>query len=144
MCFCYRRRMSPRAILWSYLVFAVAFPAVCAVGGNLDFAAYRLAFAVLAVLAAAGAVGWAATYTAAARRSGPAHGVAVWIATACLAVGFGSVADSSWQEYQAGMSLPIINLFLYLIPLGLLILLGSAVAQTAAARTSRARGERQR
>ena len=79
--------MSPRAILWSYLVFAVAFPAVCvagmrAVGDNLDFAAYSLSFAVLAVLAAAGAVGWAATYTAAARRSGPAHGVAVWIATA--------------------------------------------------------------
>ena len=136
--------MSPRAILWSYLAFAVAFPAVCvagmrAFGGNLDFAAYSLAFAVLAVLAAAGAVGWAATYTAAARRSGPAHGVAVWIATACLAVGFGSVADSSWQEYQAGVALPTINLFLYLLPIGLFILLGTAVAQTVAGRASASR-----
>ena len=110
-----------------------------AVGDNLDFAAYSLSFAVLAVLAAAGAVGWAATYTAAARRSGPAHGVAVWIATAFLAVGFGSVADSSWQEYQAGMALPIINLFLYLLPIGLFILLGTAVVQTAAGRASASR-----
>ena len=69
--------------------------------------------------------------------------MAVWIATACLLVGLGSTGHVYWEEYQAGMSLPIINLFLYLIPLGLLILLGSAVAQTAA-RTSRARSERQR
>ncbi|MGV0344121.1 hypothetical protein ACUY3P_07330 [Corynebacterium lehmanniae] len=53
-------------------------------------------------------------------------------------MGFGSVADSSWQEYQAGMDLPTINLFLYLLPIGLFILLGTAVAQTVAARTSRA------
>ena len=54
-------------------------------------------------------------------------------------MGLGSVADSSWQEYQAGVALPIINLFLYLLPIGLFILLGTAVAQTVAGRASASR-----
>lgn len=130
-------------MLWSSLAFALALPSaflagVQLAGDRLDFAATRLVAAGVAVLTAAGAIGWAAAYTHAARHHRRTT-TAVWIATACLALGFGSIALSSWEEYQAGTSLPIINLFLLLIPIGLLTLLGAAVAQTLSAR-----GERQR
>lgn len=134
--------MSTRAIAWSYLTFVMAVPAVSLAGvhlagSSLDFAAKQLIAAGAAVLTAAGAVGWAAAFTRAARSQHRAT-VAVWIATACLAVGFGSFAHTSWEQYQAGMALPIIDLFLCVIPLGLAVLLGAAVA------ASRSRGERER
>ena len=139
--------MSPRSILWAYLASAVAVPAAFVAG--IGLAGDRLTHATtcligigVVVLTSVGSVGWAAAYTRATRAQRGTT-VAVWIATACLLVGLGSTGHVYWEEYQAGMSLPVINLFPYLIPLGLLILLGSAVAQTAA-RTSRARGERQR
>ncbi len=130
-------------MLWSSLAFALALPSaslagVQLAGDGLDFAASRLVAVGVAVLTAAGAIGWAAAYTRAARHHRRTT-TAVWIATACLALGLGSIALSSWEEYQAGTSLPIINLFLLLIPIGLLTLLGAAVAQTLSAR-----GERQR
>lgn len=140
--------MSPRSILWAYLASAVAVPGafvagIGLAGDKLNHATACLIGIGVVVLTSVCSVGWAAAYTRSPRAQRGTT-VAVWLSTACLLVGLGSTGHLYWEEYQAGMSLPAINLFVLLIPLGLLILLGSAVAQTATARASGARGERQR
>lgn len=43
------------------------------------------------------------------------------VGAAMLLIGFGSTALASWEEVAAGQALPIINLFIFLIPLGLIV-----------------------
>ncbi|KGF23126.1 hypothetical protein CJ203_04805 [Corynebacterium tuscaniense] len=47
--------------------------------------------------------------------------VTALVGSAMLFIGFGSTALASWEEVQAGQALPIINLFIFLIPLGLIV-----------------------
>ncbi|MDK6302660.1 MULTISPECIES: hypothetical protein [Corynebacterium] len=55
--------------------------------------------------------------TAPARRT-----VLAWAGVGCamLLLGFGSTALYAWEEVAAGQALPIINLFILLIPLGII------------------------
>lgn len=43
------------------------------------------------------------------------------VGAAMLLLGFGSTALASWEEVAAGQALPIINLFIFFIPLGLIV-----------------------
>ena len=55
-------------------------------------------------------------------RTAPAKGtVLAWAGVGCLMLllGFGSTALYAWEEVAAGQALPIINLFILLIPLGI-------------------------
>lgn len=56
-------------------------------------------------------------------RRAPARGTVVaWAGVGCvmLLLGFGSTALYAWEEVVAGQALPIINLFVLLIPLGII------------------------
>ena len=56
-------------------------------------------------------------------RTEPARGtVLAWAGVGCvmLLLGFGSTALYAWEEVVAGQALPIINLFVLLIPLGII------------------------
>ena len=56
-------------------------------------------------------------------RRAPARGtVLAWAGVGCvmLLLGFGSTALYAWEEVVAGQALPIINLFVLLIPLGII------------------------
>lgn len=56
-------------------------------------------------------------------RRTPARGTVVaWAGVGCvmLLLGFGSTALYAWEEVAAGQALPIINLFILLIPLGII------------------------
>ncbi|OFS16706.1 hypothetical protein HMPREF3097_07785 [Corynebacterium sp. HMSC27B11] len=56
-------------------------------------------------------------------RRAPARGtVLAWAGVGCamLLLGFGSTALYAWEEVAAGQALPIINLFILLIPLGII------------------------
>lgn len=56
-------------------------------------------------------------------RRAPVRGTVVaWAEVGCvmLLLGFGSTALYAWEEVTAGQALPIINLFILLIPLGII------------------------
>lgn len=66
---------------------------------------------------------WEVLLLARSRRDPVGKGVlaTTFIGTSMLFAGFGSVALASWEEVAAGQALPIINLFMFLIPLGLVV-----------------------
>lgn len=105
-------------------------------GSSVDFMAMTLAVGIVEATTALLALGGAAWFTQAARGRGYRKAiVAVWVAAVCLVVGWGSMAVARWEEYRAGMSLPIINLWMFLIPIGTVALLSTA--QLGGARWSR-------
>lgn len=138
--------METRGILWIYAIAMVAFPAAWIsmsrlIGGGWEFRTVTAAFGTLEAATALLALGGAAWFTVAARgRKKIGALVTVWLATACLVVGWGSMAVAHWEEYQADMALPIINLFMFLIPIGTVLVFAAAIAESA----SRARSKRQR
>lgn len=138
--------METRSILWIYAIVVVAFPAAWisllrVIGDGWEFRTVTAAFGILEATTTLLALGGAVWFTATARgRNTIGALVTVWIAAACLVVGWGSMAVAHWEEYQADMALPIINLFMFLIPIGTVLVFAAAIAETA----SRARSKRQR
>lgn len=138
--------METRSILWIYAIAAVAFPAAWisllrVIGDGWEFRTLTAAFGILEATTTLLALGGAVWFTATARgRNTTGALVTVWIAAACLVVGWGSMAVAHWEEYQADMALPIINLFMLLIPVGTVLVFAAAIAESA----SRARSKRQR
>ncbi|PLA28127.1 hypothetical protein [Corynebacterium coyleae] len=138
--------METRSVLWIYAIAAVAFPAAWisllrVIGDGWEFRTVTAAFGILEAATTLFALGGAVWFTATARgRNTTGVLVTVWIAAACLVVGWGSMAVAHWEEYQADMALPIINLFMFLIPIGTVLVFAAAIAETA----SRARSKRQR
>lgn len=95
-------------------------------GSSVDFMAMTLASGIVEATTALLALGGAIWFTRAAWGRGYRKTIVmVWGATVCLVVGWGSMAVARWEEYRAGMSLPIINLFMFLIPIGTVVLLSA-------------------
>ena len=121
--------MKPEAILGSLLAGAIGIPVLTVLLNSvIDDPEYWSA--ISAVTMAVGAtlatvwVGFLDTYLfVVSRREPVGTGVLVTalVGGAMLFIGFGSTALASWEEVQAGQALPIINLFIFLIPLGLVV-----------------------
>ena len=121
--------MKPEAILGSLLAGAIGIPVLTvllnSVIGDPEYwsAINAVTMAVGATLATVW-VGFLDTYLfVVSRREPVGTGVLVTalVGGAMLLIGFGSTALASWEEVQAGQALPIINLFIFLIPLGLVV-----------------------
>lgn len=121
--------MKPQAILGSLLAGAIGIPVLTvllnSVIGDPEYwsAINAVTMAVGATLATVW-VGFLDTYLfVVSRREPVGTGVLVTalVGGAMLLIGFGSTALASWEEVQAGQALPIINLFIFLIPLGLVV-----------------------
>ena len=121
--------MKPQAILGTLLAGAIGIPVLTvllnSVIGDPEYwsAISAVTMAVGATLATVW-VGFLDTYLfVVSRREPVGTGVLVTalVGGAMLLIGFGSTALASWEEVQAGQALPIINLFIFLIPLGLVV-----------------------
>ncbi|WP_071565738.1 hypothetical protein [Corynebacterium sp. NML130628] len=123
--------MEPRSILRTYATAMVVCLALdigtqVLLGNSVDFIAMTLASGIVEAVTVLLALGGAAWFTQAARGRGYRKAiVAVWVAAVCLVVGWGSMAAARWEEYRAGMPLPIINLCVFLIPVGTVMLLST-------------------
>ncbi|GAA0218352.1 hypothetical protein GCM10009537_23320 [Corynebacterium riegelii] len=121
--------MKPEAILGSLLAGAIGIPVLTVLLNSvIDDPEYWSA--ISAVTMAVGAtlvtawIGVLGVYLLVVSRREPVGtGVLVTalVGGAMLLIGFGSTALASWEEVQAGQALPIINLFIFLIPLGLVV-----------------------
>lgn len=95
-------------------------------GSSVDFMTMTLASGTVEAVAVLLALGGAVWFTQAAWGRGYRKTtVTVWVATVCLVVGWGSMVVARWEEYRAGMPLPIINLWMFLIPVGTVVLLSA-------------------
>lgn len=121
--------MKPQAILGTLLAGAIGIPVLTvllnSVIGDPEYwsAISAVTMAMGATLATAW-VGFLDTYLFVVSRRepvGPGVLVTALVGSAMLFIGFGSTALASWEEVQAGQALPIINLFIFLIPLGLIV-----------------------
>ena len=121
--------MKPQAILGILLAGAIAIPILTVLLNR--FVGDPEYWSVMdAVVMAVGAtlatvwVGFLDTYLFVVSRREPVGAgvlVTALVGSAMLFIGFGSTALAAWEEVQAGQALPIINLFIFLIPLGLIV-----------------------
>lgn len=118
---------SPRGIVWCLIASSLAIPALAAPlmlatpsfhAGKLIFITATASPAVLAAIC--GVWHWR---TRAATRG------AVASSSALLAAGWGSIAWYAAEELRAGQDLPVINLLVFLVPLGLALAVAAQVVQ---------------
>ena len=127
----YHVHMEPRSILRTYatamvVCLALAIGTQILLGSSVEFMTMTLVCGIVEVSTALLALGGAVWFTQAAWGRGYRRAVVTaWVAAVCLVVGWGSMAVARWEEYRAEMSLPIINLFMFLIPIGLVVLLSA-------------------
>ncbi|WP_288791809.1 hypothetical protein [uncultured Corynebacterium sp.] len=123
--------MEPRSILRTYatamvVCLALAIGTQILLGSSVEFMTMTMVCGIVEASTALLALGGAVWFTQAAWGRGYRRAVVTaWVATVCLVVGWGSMAVARWEEYRAEMSLPIINLFMLLIPIGLVVLLSA-------------------
>ncbi|MCQ4614270.1 hypothetical protein [Corynebacterium pseudogenitalium] len=123
--------MEPRSILRTYatamvVCLALAIGTQILLGSSVEFMTMTLVCGIVEASTALLALGGAVWFTQAAWGRGYRRAVVTaWVAAVCLVVGWGSMAVARWEEYRAEMSLPIINLFMLLIPIGLVVLLSA-------------------
>ena len=123
--------MEPRSILRTYatamvVCLALAIGTQILLGSSVEFMTMTMVCGIVEASTALLALGGAVWFTQAAWGRGYRRAVVtVWLAAVCLVVGWGSMAVARWEEYRAEMSLPIINLFMFLIPIGLVVLLSA-------------------
>lgn len=122
--------MKPKAILGMLLAGAVGIPVLTVLTNHLrsDPNVYwDVTYAVVTAVGSTLAALWVAVvdaYLVVRSRREPVRGGVLPLALiggAMLLVGFGSTALAAWEEIQARQPLPIINLFIFLIPLGLIL-----------------------
>lgn len=127
----YHVHMEPRSILRTYATAMVACLALAIgtqilLGSSVEFMTMTMVCGIVEASTALLALGGAVWSTQAAWGRGYRRAVVTaWVAAVCLVVGWGSMAVARWEEYRAEMSLPIINLFMFLIPIGLVVLLSA-------------------
>ena len=127
----YHVHMEPRSILRTYatamvVCLALAIGTQILLGSSVDFMTMTMVCGIVEATTVLLALGGAIWFTQAAWGRGYRKTiVTVWVAAVCLVVGWGSMAVARWEEYRAEMSLPIINLFMFLIPIGLVVLLSA-------------------
>lgn len=127
----YHVHMEPRSILRTYATAMVACLALAIgtqilLGSSVEFMTMTMVCGIVEASTALLALGGAVWFTQAAWGRGYRRAVVTaWVAAVCLVVGWGSMAVARWEEYRAEMSLPIINLFMFLIPIGLVVLLSA-------------------
>lgn len=127
----YHVHMEPRSILRTYatamvVCLALAIGTQILLGSSVEFMTMTLVCGIVEATTALLALGGAVWFTQAAWGRGYRRAVVTaWVAAVCLVVGWGSMAVARWEEYRAEMSLPIINLFMFLIPIGLVVLLSA-------------------
>lgn len=127
----YHVHMEPRSILRTYatamvVCLALAIGTQILLGSSVEFMTMTLVCGIVEASTALLALGGAVWFTQAAWGRGYRRAVVTaWVAAVCLVVGWGSMAVARWEEYRAEMSLPIINLFMFLIPIGLVVLLSA-------------------
>ena len=127
----YHVHMEPRSILRTYatamvVCLALAIGTQILLGSSVEFMTMTLVCGIVEASTALLALGGAAWFTQAAWGRGYRRAVVTaWVAAVCLVVGWGSMAVARWEEYRVEMSLPIINLFMFLIPIGLVVLLSA-------------------
>lgn len=127
----YHVHMEPRSILRTYatamvVCLALAIGTQILLGSSVEFMTMTLVCGIVEASTALLALGGAVWFTQAAWGRGYRRAVVTaWVAAVCLVVGWGSMAVARWEEYRAEMSLPIINLFMLLIPIGLVVLLSA-------------------
>ena len=127
----YHVHMEPRSILRTYatamvVCLALAIGTQILLGSSVEFMTMTLVCGIVEASTALLALGGAVWFTQAAWGRGYRRAVVTaWVAAGCLVVGWGSMAVARWEEYRAEMSLPIINLFMFLIPIGLVVLLSA-------------------
>ena len=123
--------MEPRSILRTYatamvVCLALAIGTQILLGSSAEFMTMTMVCGIVEASTALLALGGAVWFTQAAWGRGYRRAVVTaWVAAVCLVVGWGSMAVARWEEYRAEMSLPIINLFMFLIPIGLVVLLSA-------------------
>ncbi|WPJ93705.1 hypothetical protein [Corynebacterium sp. UMB2355A] len=123
--------MEPRSILRTYatamvVCLALAIGTQILLGSSVEFMTMTMVCGIVEASTALLALGGAVWFTQAAWGRGYRRAVVTaWVAAVCLVVGWGSMAVARWEEYRAEMSLPIINLFMLLIPIGLVVLLSA-------------------
>lgn len=127
----YHVHMEPRSILRTYatamvVCLALAIGTQILLGSSVEFMTMTMVCGIVEASTALLALGGAVWFTQAAWGRGYRRAVVTaWVAAVCLVVGWGSMAVARWEEYRAEMSLPIINLFMFLIPIGLVVLLSA-------------------
>lgn len=123
--------MKPKAILGMLLAGAVGIPVLTVLTNRVvgDPNVYwDITYAVVTAVGSTLAALWVTVldgYLVVRTRRDPVRGGVVPLALiggAMLLIGFGSTALAAWEEVQAGQPLPIINLFIFLIPLGLILM----------------------
>lgn len=121
--------MKPQTILGSLLAGAIGIPALTVLV-NFAFSGPEYWPVMNSFVMALGAtlatvwVGFLDSYLFVVSRREPVGAgvlVTALVGSAMLFIGFGSTALAAWEEVQAGQALPIINLFIFLIPLGLIV-----------------------
>jgi len=106
---------------------------------SMTFTAFNLVFVVLGTLAVLTSLGslaafwWARHQTSPGRRVDLGNAVLFTVGALCLVVSWGTTVEGWIEEIREGMSLPIINLFLLLLPVGLIFSLIAAGAARASA-----------
>ena len=127
----YHVHMEPRSILRTYatamvVCLALAIGTQILLCSSVEFMTMTMVCGIVEASTALLALGGAVWFTQAAWGRGYRRAVVTaWVAAVCLVVGWGSMAVARWEEYRAEMSLPIINLFMFLIPIGLVVLLSA-------------------
>lgn len=121
--------MKPRATIGALLAGAVGIPVLTVLLNLLinDPEYWSVMDAVVMAVGASLATAWVALLSVylflRSRRTSGSGGVVATteVGAAMLLLGFGSTALGSWEEVAAGQALPIINLFIFFIPLGLIL-----------------------
>ncbi|QQE50646.1 hypothetical protein I6H52_09150 [Corynebacterium urealyticum] len=121
--------MGAKTILGGLLAGAVGIPALTVLTSfiiNDPNAAWSVVDGLIIAVGASLTTVWVAVlggYLFLRSRTEPARGtVLTWAGVGCamLLLGFGSTALYAWEEVAAGQVLPVINLFILLIPLGII------------------------
>ncbi|MDK8790522.1 hypothetical protein [Corynebacterium sp. MSK039] len=121
--------MGAKTILGWLLAGAVGIPALTVLTSfiiNDPNAAWSVVDGIIIAVGASLTTVWVAVlggYLFLRSRTEPARGtVLAWAGVGCamLLLGFGSTALYAWEEVAAGQALPIINLFILLIPIGII------------------------
>lgn len=126
--------MGAKTILGWLLAGAVGIPALTVLTSfiiNDPNAAWSVVDGIIIAVGASLTTVWVAVlggYLFLRSRTEPARGtVLAWAGVGCamLLLGFGSTALYAWEEVAAGQVLPVINLFILLIPLGIISVAGA-------------------
>ena len=116
--------MKPKTIIGLLLGGSVVIPIVAILTTRLPHTPSIATMAMGATLTATWVVILAVLLLTSSQRGSVGRGVlaTTFIGALLLLIGFGSVALAAWEEVVAGQELPTINLFIFLIPLGFVLL----------------------